>query len=278
MAATRGDPLRRVTPGQPIIKTAARENMVSDSVRDYVARRGSGGAGYRGRRGLPPVFAQNNSGNVKRLFHVAGIGNPIFTAGTQQFKSEIIVSAVLPTTEHYGRFLVFQDTVDEGRIGRVVIDGPTFVKVEVTNASYQYAEIEPSTTTKLISGPSGSARIVWKEGGTGGRLWALVVLGTDPERPVLFPVKVWKDGGADGSQTTKCTATYTVRTIEATAVDTGGIPLGTTLTPERERPAYGKQSVASASGSGTIGTGYFSAATFHLYDANEIYNVTLCPT
>jgi hypothetical protein len=86
----------------------------------------------------------------------------------------------------------------------------------------------------------------------------------------FFPVRVWQDGGTtDGDVSTKCNRTYTVRTMNATAIDTGGVLLGEDKTPDRVRPTVGLMLVPSATGGGVVGVGYYVGSSFYLYDANE---------
>lgn len=91
-----------------------------------------------------------------------------------------------------------------------------------------------------------------------------------------YAVKVWSDGGSNGDETTQCSKTYTVRTIDATAPDAGGELLGSTMTPLKERPTTGTLVTAPATGSGTIGLGYDYNDVFYLYDANETLNTDAC--
>jgi len=92
---------------------------------------------------------------------------------------------------------------------------------------------------------------------------------------VTFACLVWSEaGGSVGDKTTKCSKTYTVRTLEATSSSAGGEALGDTLTPKKERPSVGKLAVPAADGVGVVGLGYFGMdGVFVLFDANE----TLAP-
>ncbi len=105
---------------------------------------------------------------------------------------------------------------------------------------------------------------------------------TTPTPPVMgniFAVLVWQDGGAtDGTAAAQCDRTYKVRTIDATAHDTGGVLLDTGMTPNRVRPTTGKLLVPGAAGAGVIGLGFYdSAGDFVLYDANESLDTSACP-
>ena len=92
---------------------------------------------------------------------------------------------------------------------------------------------------------------------------------------------VWQDGGTtDGDLTHECDRTYTARTLDATAIDTGGVLLGEDLPPLKRRWVtnhYGKYDCPPATGTGVVGTGYFTAAgAFVLFDANEVEHTGAC--
>jgi len=99
-----------------------------------------------------------------------------------------------------------------------------------------------------------------------------------PQPHSTFVVLVWRDGGTtDGDQSTQCDRTYNVRTLEATGPATGGLGLGTGMTPKRVRHTIGKILVAATTGSGVEGTGYYDASgDFQLYDANETLDTGAC--
>ena len=106
-----------------------------------------------------------------------------------------------------------------------------------------------------------------------------VLVGVSTGVPVyaMFAVKVWRDGSGktDGDQTHVVNRTYTARTMDATAIDTGGTLLGEDLVPQ-ERAwwtaalHYGKYECPAADGGGVQGRGYFNASgTFVLESPNE---------
>lgn len=83
----------------------------------------------------------------------------------------------------------------------------------------------------------------------------------------FFPVRVTKTGGVTGSKTVQCTWTYTVESFS-------GQELGTTMTPLRRRPAKG---AISEPDDDTVAIGCYVDGTFELYDANEVYEIEVCP-
>ena len=84
----------------------------------------------------------------------------------------------------------------------------------------------------------------------------------------LFPVKVYKTGGATGDKTTKCAYVYTVKALDETT------ELGTSMTPAKPRQTVGYYTAPS---DGDYGLGFYDATgTFVLFDANEIPDAEAC--
>ena len=100
-----------------------------------------------------------------------------------------------------------------------------------------------------------------------------------PDTPyAMFAVRVWRDGGTtDGDASTQCDRTYTVRTLDATAVDEGGVLLGEDMTPVFRPSDVGKYVTPSTSGDGEIGQGYYDEdGEFQLFMAHEQLDASEC--
>ena len=114
--------------------------------------------------------------------------------------------------------------------------------------------------------------IVWMHelvDGIGQRRWFFAIA---PPRGMI-PVRCWQDGGyTDGDADNQCDRTYTVRTLEATAIDAGGELLGEHMVPRtRQATAYKCQmDCPPAEGGGWIGIGYEDEnGAFALFDSGE---------
>ena len=97
----------------------------------------------------------------------------------------------------------------------------------------------------------------------------------------VFACLVWQDGGdSDGDLTHECNRTYTARTLDATAIDTGGTLLGEDLIPDKRRWVtnyYAAMNCPPATGAGVKATGYYDhTGAFCLCDANETHKAG-CP-
>jgi hypothetical protein len=125
------------------------------------------------------VLVQNNSGGNLDKFSVLGIDSPYITPTENEtdFQERITIVGVTPTEDdHTGKFIVLQEPIPNGKTGRGILSGETIVKIDVEDADHEYAEVTDSQAGYLTSTDSGSAKILWKESGTG-QVWAYVRLG-----------------------------------------------------------------------------------------------------
>lgn len=127
------------------------------------------------------VYVRNNSGEYRARFDVLGLDDPYFdpavTEDLEAFKSRLYFDGVTPVSgAHEGRFGILQHSLPAGATGPAVVAGPVVCTVDVQDAAQQYCEIDDDNPVDLISDWGGSARILWKESGTG-QVWAVVLLG-----------------------------------------------------------------------------------------------------
>lgn len=188
--------------------------------------------------------------------------------------------AEAPSGDEFAQYAVLQTDCAKNKRGQAILNGVTKVALDDSEEGSFAVPVEGSFT-KFATSSGGRFPVLNVETAGSADTWGYVAL-VPAVSPAgrLFAVKVWKDGGTtDGDSSNQCDATYTVRTLAATANDTGGEELGTAMTPEKRRPSYGGLDVPSETGSGEIGQGYFDAdGTFHLYDANETLDPTNCET
>ena len=83
--------------------------------------------------------------------------------------------AIPAAADHIGNFVILLEPA-AGEIGRACISGVCPVRVDVNDEDDQFADVKDGEATMLESAPTGSARIIWKESGTGTK-WAVVRLG-----------------------------------------------------------------------------------------------------
>jgi hypothetical protein len=126
------------------------------------------------------------------------------------------------------------------------------------------AESNAGTGHRLLAG---SFHLGVKAGMTAESPPRLIVL-IDSAGPILFPVRITKDGGADGTQSTPATWTYTVMSIDGVNAWGTQVPIARprpngSMIPQTATPAFG---LAFVDASGIP----------RLWDAGEVQNTTAC--
>jgi len=272
-----GDSHKHVHPGDPLKIPAATFNSMIDAAAAHRAR-------AHDVRQLPQpsvphntvLLVQNSSGADRDRGEVLGIDGVVIspTDNQDEFEQRFALDGVTPTADHTGKFVVLAEPIPASGLGRAYVAGACPVQIDVKDESHLYADVTDGEASKLTSGALGSALILWAESGTGTK-WAVVQLGGGlPQRGVLLPVLVWRDGGTtDGSKTAQCDRTYVAKSLD------GAVTLGTGLTPKTRRRTYGQYVTPPTDGDGVEGLGYYELdGTFALYDANEVPAVrTDCP-
>jgi len=182
-----GDPFHKVQSGDKLRIPAAAYNAFID------AARAVRGIGDHGAGGFAEIAGQLNLIKIKNAsdvavpqFGVLGIDDILFspTDNLLGFKRQPVLKGVKPLKlstgdtsghDHTGKFVVMLEPVDVNKVGIGCISGVTIVKVNVTRDTYTYADIYKNSVSYLRAAHIGSARIMWKEAGTGYK-WALVCL------------------------------------------------------------------------------------------------------
>jgi hypothetical protein len=229
-----GDAFKRATSGAELSIPAAAWNACLDAAEAH--KRGE----------MPPfastpkqfrqadiVLVKNASGSNVSRFHVLGISGVIFTptASLRAFQDQVTFTGVTPTdADHKGKFVICLDAIKSGQVGRAWIAGVAQVQVDITDAADAFCDVKSSDRAKLKSGGSGSARILWKESGTGTK-WCAVRMGDASGDPVRLgkttatwtkgttaTINVWESGTAGSeTQTTGVTITGCVNKFATVA-------------------------------------------------------------
>jgi len=179
-----------VKPGDRLKISAADWNAAVAAGRAHALRALAGGAfspnTWRQSPGL--IILKNTSVNDRNRFEILGLGDPLFTPteNANEFKNSIAFKGVALTfASHFGGlFAVLLEPLPSGKTGMAIVQGVTTVQVNVQVATHQFADIDANSAARLRSYSAGSARILWKEAGTGAK-WARVLLGA-------MSVKLWR--------------------------------------------------------------------------------------
>jgi len=171
--------LRKVNPGDPFAIPARTYNAFIDAALAAKAGQFAPG-GPVPTSGLPGgwCWVKNNSGAALDRFAVLGIDAPILAPSPydEAFQNQVALAGVTSTSvSHTGNFVVLQEPLAAGALGLACISGVTVARVYVAGEGHRFADVKDGDATRLASGATGSARILWKESGTG-QVWAVVRL------------------------------------------------------------------------------------------------------
>jgi hypothetical protein len=173
---------RKPQKGDPVSFSAELRRRTIDAI-EYVEllRHGGGGGNNRIPRDYGVVKIKNESGGALERFEVLGVDGSITamtpTNALAAWKNQAVLSGVTPTTaSHTNKFVVLLQPLADDAIGWAVASGVVPVKINVSYATHNYADVKNSDETMLQSGIGGAAQILWRETGTGEK-WALVRIG-----------------------------------------------------------------------------------------------------
>jgi hypothetical protein len=165
---------------------------------------------------------RNKSGADQDQFAVLGLADTVIepSDNEQEFRSRIAFDVKKPDAvdtshaDHEMKYVILQEPIKNNTLGLAMVHGTTPVKLDVEYEEDDYASFKENETGLLVTGYVGTARILWKEPGTGEK-WAIVqfpvcdgprvrirnnsggtipeggamrVTSTDPSRPFCFNV------------------------------------------------------------------------------------------
>lgn len=173
-------PIKKVRPGADLEISARDWNAIADAVNWVRAQQGGLGRGAA----LPEIpqtgiiTVRNDSGAARGRFDVLGLEQPIVlpSDNLSVFQSAYALSAITPAATHEGRWCLLLEPLADGKLGRACVAGVTVARLDVVSESHRFAEVVAGDTSRLHSGSSGTATILWAEPGTGER-WGVIRIG-----------------------------------------------------------------------------------------------------
>lgn len=153
--------VRTVMRGQAFAPTAGEWNAIAEATNAYHARQRGDGS----QEALPPgmVLVRNESGQHLPRFAVVGIADALVQShhAFEQFAERVAFKVVEPTDEHVGgKFVILSEPLAPGAVGRAVLNSQTPVLVQMLDETHTFAEVEPGTTSNLVSAQSGSVMLL----------------------------------------------------------------------------------------------------------------------
>ena len=158
------------------------------------------------------LFAKNGTGADVDRFAPMGVSgiNISPTDNSHEFQNNASITLRTPTEADGGAFVIAQEPIENGRVGRVMASGVSPVKLWVVDTDDTHADINPmvSDDGMLYTG-GGNARIMFKEAGTGTGKWGLVQFPNAGTSLWRFQLTASLSGG---------TASATISSMEGNAV------------------------------------------------------------
>lgn len=170
--------MNKVRPGDPVAISAATWNDVLDAAALAKDSRRTG-AGIPD--GLEPgiVRVKNATDEDLDRFAALSVAHGIGVAPDKNVLAFQNEPAVLfgRVWSGDGAWVVLQEPVPSGKIGRAMLFGVTPAQVDVVDDEHEFAEpVVDNVAGAIRSAASGTARILWKKGGTGLQ-WCLLHVG-----------------------------------------------------------------------------------------------------
>jgi len=145
---------------------------------------------------------RNDSGSVRARYDILALTGVTFTPTTNlsSFQAQPLFTGELPTLANTGKFAILLDPVgthSTNKYGKAAISGTWVTKLLINHASHQYADIADGTA-RLTSNWYGSAKILYKESGTGEK-WGVVRLGDSFWGPIKAVADAAITAGSSGT-------------------------------------------------------------------------------
>lgn len=220
---------RRVSPGETFRPAAADWNRFLEAATEYERNKFNGGA-PPGVRVYDPnrLRVRNDTGAALGLGAVVEIGAPVIgpALNLDEFLGNPTATATTPGDSARGRWGILAEAIPDTRYGKAIVAGVCPARIRVLDAAHQYVDAIPDgvSAIHLATDCHGSARILWREAGTGAK-WALIRLGVrdDEGRGLKFTLL---DSLAGGSALAELTDLDDVAHDTATIFDPIGAFVG----------------------------------------------------
>lgn len=162
-------PLTTVSTGNPRVLYAEDHNAFLQTYRDAQHRRSNTTLiSSNDPEALSILIFNDLAGAIDlKAGEIVGIGDPVEPTDQNILEFDFIFTGRVPTTNDEGRFAIVPFGVDAGQTQIGVVSGVAYCLIEVNDEAHLFAEVKDGEHQLLESRPSGSARILYKEAGTG---------------------------------------------------------------------------------------------------------------
>lgn len=169
--------LRKVAAGQPLQIPAETFNTFVDAAKDWQERqRAVSRGGSRELRSPGTTVIRNDSGGDVVRFGVLAVSGVVIAPADNlnEFLAGWAFTGTAPANAG-DRIVITTEPIPAGICGRALTFGLTPVQLQVVSEVDAYAGPQAGQTDKLTTGGSGTARIYFKESGTGLK-WGVVLI------------------------------------------------------------------------------------------------------
>jgi hypothetical protein len=190
-----GDPLKKVTTGQPFVPNAASWNAFAEAARAHLQKQSNTGKPYRPAGGDRATMAlvQNTGSGVDR-FGILSITGSIVDPASKIDEFSNYLAFRCGDAQPNTPFVITLDPIANNAVGMAVVAGVVPCQVLMQHATDVLADVNSSGV--LASGPSGTMEILWAASGTyPATCWALVRFGNAPPAPHCAQVVSLIPGG-----------------------------------------------------------------------------------
>lgn len=159
-------PMQKVKRGDPLVIPAGTFNTFVDAARDFQQRqRSAQRTTQRDQLDTGIILIRNESGADRGRFDVLGIAGPIIEPvdNAEEFKQRVALKGVVPSSPHAGKFAILLEPATNQTIVRACLDGVCVVRVRMVDEAHTSADVAIGVTSRLESGDSGTARLLWVE-------------------------------------------------------------------------------------------------------------------
>lgn len=175
-------PFSKIRPGDPLALYAAEINALLDLLRPQP----EGKPLMQTPTSAVDINVKNTTSNDLPRFSILTVDTPTFdySAASERFKYLDLMQGSTPTAS--SNYVVTQVPIRAGSIGKARLVGMTRCKLNVAASGDTHADVGTSTD-ELDTGTSGTAKILWKDSGTGSGIWAVVnLLGQSASSSILI--------------------------------------------------------------------------------------------
>ena len=187
-----GDKFQSVQAGERIGISASTWNAMVEAAKAHEQRKfNATSQGNPLLRQVDICKVLNESGQDLPRFAVAGVTAPLIApeVNLTEFQTRVAFRVGVPTEASRGRFAILTEPIPAGRIGHAWLSGICPAQVLVTQEEHLNCEAAEGATTALKSDCFGSARMLWRQPGTGLK-WALIRLGNGDDNGQHFRFKL----------------------------------------------------------------------------------------